>query len=150
VSRIAIAANSLTAVGSTLVKASGESRCIAPTGRVMPHTRRASKVRGTIVVARLIGAIINFTPIDPIKALFWSAVINGNRCGPRHGDDDLGPKFPPVWRRVLGLMRRDRTLDRRRLEFSGLAHPGGLVAPGCLISEIGTLWPIAPCGRSSL
>jgi len=24
-----------------------------------------------------IGAVMNFTPIDPIKALFWSAVING-------------------------------------------------------------------------
>ncbi len=23
------------------------------------------------------GAVLNFTPIDPIKALFWSAVING-------------------------------------------------------------------------
>lgn len=25
----------------------------------------------------LIGVALNFTPIDPIKALFWSAVING-------------------------------------------------------------------------
>ena len=25
----------------------------------------------------LIGGLMNFTPIDPIKALFWSAVING-------------------------------------------------------------------------
>jgi NRAMP (natural resistance-associated macrophage protein)-like metal ion transporter len=32
---------------------------------------------GTIAVATLIGAIMNFLPIDPIKALFWSAVING-------------------------------------------------------------------------
>ena len=28
-------------------------------------------------VATLLGVAINFTPIDPIKALFWSAVING-------------------------------------------------------------------------
>jgi NRAMP (natural resistance-associated macrophage protein)-like metal ion transporter len=32
---------------------------------------------GTIAVATLIGTIMNFLPIDPIKALFWSAVING-------------------------------------------------------------------------
>jgi len=32
---------------------------------------------GTIAVATLIGAIMNFLPIDPIMALFWSAVING-------------------------------------------------------------------------
>lgn len=31
----------------------------------------------TIAVATLVGAVLNFTPIDPVKALFWSAVING-------------------------------------------------------------------------
>lgn len=31
----------------------------------------------TIVVATLAGTGITFSPIDPIKALFWSAVING-------------------------------------------------------------------------
>jgi NRAMP (natural resistance-associated macrophage protein)-like metal ion transporter len=31
----------------------------------------------TIVVATLTGVAISFSPIDPIKALFWSAVING-------------------------------------------------------------------------
>jgi NRAMP (natural resistance-associated macrophage protein)-like metal ion transporter len=30
-----------------------------------------------IVVATLIGTGLNFTPIDPMKALYWSAVING-------------------------------------------------------------------------
>lgn len=30
-----------------------------------------------IAAATLIGVAIDFTPIDPIKALFWSAVING-------------------------------------------------------------------------
>ena len=42
--------------------------------------RKFARARGfytTIVVATLIGAALNFTPIDPIKALFWSAVING-------------------------------------------------------------------------
>ena len=38
---------------------------------------RAKAFYATIAVATLIGAILNFTPIDPIKALFWSAVING-------------------------------------------------------------------------
>jgi NRAMP (natural resistance-associated macrophage protein)-like metal ion transporter len=31
----------------------------------------------TIVVATLTGIAITFSPLDPIKALFWSAVING-------------------------------------------------------------------------
>ncbi len=32
---------------------------------------------GTIAGATLVGVLLNFTPLDPIKALFWSAVING-------------------------------------------------------------------------
>ena len=32
---------------------------------------------GVIVIATLIGVGLCFTPIDPIKALYWSAVING-------------------------------------------------------------------------
>jgi NRAMP (natural resistance-associated macrophage protein)-like metal ion transporter len=38
---------------------------------------RARAFYATIAVATAVGAILNFTPIDPIKALFWSAVING-------------------------------------------------------------------------
>ena len=38
---------------------------------------RARGFYGTIVAATVIGALLNFTPLDPIKALFWSAVING-------------------------------------------------------------------------
>ena len=38
---------------------------------------RARAFYGTIALATLVGAILNFTPLDPIKALFWSAVING-------------------------------------------------------------------------
>ncbi|HJU18782.1 MAG TPA: Nramp family divalent metal transporter [Stellaceae bacterium] len=39
--------------------------------------RRAKAFYGTIVVATLLGIAINFVHIDPIKALVWSAVING-------------------------------------------------------------------------
>ena len=30
-----------------------------------------------LIAATLLGVMLNFTSIDPIKALFWSAVING-------------------------------------------------------------------------
>jgi Mn2+/Fe2+ NRAMP family transporter len=30
-----------------------------------------------IVVATLVDVLIGFSPVNPIKALFWSAVING-------------------------------------------------------------------------
>jgi NRAMP (natural resistance-associated macrophage protein)-like metal ion transporter len=38
---------------------------------------QAKAFYATIVVATLLGVAINFTSIDPIKALFWSAVLNG-------------------------------------------------------------------------
>ena len=39
--------------------------------------RDAKAFYGTIAVATLIGIGINFIALDPIKALFWSAVVNG-------------------------------------------------------------------------
>jgi NRAMP (natural resistance-associated macrophage protein)-like metal ion transporter len=38
---------------------------------------RAKAFYGTIVAAIAIGVVMNYSSIDPIKALFWSAVING-------------------------------------------------------------------------
>jgi NRAMP (natural resistance-associated macrophage protein)-like metal ion transporter len=39
--------------------------------------KRAKAFYGTIAAAIVIGGLLNFSPLDPIKALFWSAVING-------------------------------------------------------------------------
>jgi Mn2+/Fe2+ NRAMP family transporter len=39
--------------------------------------RRAKAFYGTIVAATAVGALMNFTPIDPIRALVVAAVING-------------------------------------------------------------------------
>ena len=39
--------------------------------------KEARAFYGTIVVATLSGIAITISPLDPIKALFWSAVING-------------------------------------------------------------------------
>jgi Mn2+/Fe2+ NRAMP family transporter len=38
---------------------------------------QAKAFYSTIVIATLSGIAITFSPLDPIKALFWSAVING-------------------------------------------------------------------------
>lgn len=43
-------------------------------GRTLP---RAKGFYAILTVATLFGVALNFTYIDPIKALFWSAVING-------------------------------------------------------------------------
>lgn len=39
--------------------------------------RRARAFYAAIAVATFLGVLLNMSPIDPIKALFWSAVING-------------------------------------------------------------------------
>ena len=39
--------------------------------------RRAKAFYGTIVAATAVGALMNFTPVDPIRALIVAAVING-------------------------------------------------------------------------
>jgi NRAMP (natural resistance-associated macrophage protein)-like metal ion transporter len=40
-----------------------------------PH--RAKAFYGTIAIATVAGALMNFSSLDPVKALFWSAVVNG-------------------------------------------------------------------------
>ncbi len=39
--------------------------------------KAAKAFYATIALATLIGMLINFSPVNPIKALYWSAVING-------------------------------------------------------------------------
>jgi NRAMP (natural resistance-associated macrophage protein)-like metal ion transporter len=43
---------------------------------------RAKAFYACIAVATLIGILLNFSSIDPIKALFWSAVVNGVVAAP--------------------------------------------------------------------
>lgn len=38
---------------------------------------RAKAFYGALAMATILGVGLNFSPIDPVKALFWSAVING-------------------------------------------------------------------------
>jgi NRAMP (natural resistance-associated macrophage protein)-like metal ion transporter len=39
--------------------------------------KAAKAFYATIALATMVGALINFSPLEPIKALFWSAVVNG-------------------------------------------------------------------------
>ncbi|MEP9374285.1 Nramp family divalent metal transporter [Mesorhizobium sp. KR1-2] len=44
--------------------------------------RQAKAFYATIAIATLIGVGLNFSPINPIRALYWSAVINGVVAAP--------------------------------------------------------------------
>ncbi|HEY0061408.1 MAG TPA: divalent metal cation transporter, partial [Telluria sp.] len=38
---------------------------------------QAREFYGIIAFSTIVGILLGFTPVDPIKALYWSAVING-------------------------------------------------------------------------
>jgi Mn2+/Fe2+ NRAMP family transporter len=44
--------------------------------------KEAKAFYGVLAVATLIGLMINFTRLDPIKALVWAAIINGVTAAP--------------------------------------------------------------------
>lgn len=41
------------------------------------HPRQAKQFYGVIAAATLVGMLINYAGINPITALFWTAIING-------------------------------------------------------------------------
>jgi Mn2+/Fe2+ NRAMP family transporter len=41
------------------------------------HPNRAKEFYGLIIILTLLGMLINFAGINPVRALFWTAVING-------------------------------------------------------------------------
>ncbi|MGE5432152.1 MAG: NRAMP family divalent metal transporter [Syntrophomonadaceae bacterium] len=43
---------------------------------------RAKNFYAVLALSIILGLLIDFTPVNPIKALFWSAVINGITAGP--------------------------------------------------------------------
>jgi len=64
----------------------------------------------TITVATLLGACLNFTPVNPIKALYWSAVVNGVVAVPVMAvmmlmtarSDIMGKATVPLAMRIVG------------------------------------------------
>lgn len=52
------------------------------TGSLDSKPRQAKAFYGTIAAATLGGVALNFSALDPIKALYWSAVVNGVLSAP--------------------------------------------------------------------
>jgi NRAMP (natural resistance-associated macrophage protein)-like metal ion transporter len=67
---------------------------------------------GIIVISMVVALGIIFSPLDPIKALFWSAVLNGVISVPILGAimvlasrrDEMGLFIAPLWQRLFGWM----------------------------------------------
>jgi NRAMP (natural resistance-associated macrophage protein)-like metal ion transporter len=74
--------------------------------------RAAKKFYGIIVVSTLVGVAINFIGINPMKALFWTAVINGFLAPPllivimliANNRKIMGDKVNHQWTNVLGWL----------------------------------------------
>ncbi len=52
------------------------------TGNLDSRPHQAKAFYGTIAAATLGGVALNFSSLDPIKALYWSAVVNGSLAAP--------------------------------------------------------------------
>lgn len=76
--------------------------------------RRARAFYGTIAAATAVGAAMNFSQIDPIQALFWSAVVNGVVA-------------VPVMVMMLLLVRKPKVMGEFTITGT-LAHIGWLAA----------------------
>jgi len=67
---------------------------------------------GVIVISMVVALGIIFSPLDPIKALFWSAVLNGMISVPMLGAimvlasrrDEMGQFIAPIWQRLFGWL----------------------------------------------
>ena len=77
----------------------------------LEHRPHLAKVFYTVlIVASIVGMGLNFTPIDPVKALYWSAVINGVAAVPimivimilASNPRIMGEFVIPAWLRTLG------------------------------------------------
>jgi NRAMP (natural resistance-associated macrophage protein)-like metal ion transporter len=72
--------------------------------------REARAFYAAVAVATLLGVLIVFSPLDPMKALFWSAVVNGVAAAPMivamvvmgGRADVMGALVLPGWLRALG------------------------------------------------
>ena len=60
--------------GATAYAASG---AFGQRGGLEHKPKKAKFFYGVLIVASVAGIALNLTPLDPIKALYWSAVING-------------------------------------------------------------------------
>ena len=88
-------------------------------------------------------------PDTPLKVRGGMYVADRSHIFKRRLQQNLRP-LCVCWRRYVGLAIGSPTLERPKAEFSGFAQGDGLVAPPDFVSGIGTLFPITPCGRSSL
>ncbi len=86
---------------------------------------RARAFYATILIATLLGVLVNFSPLDPIRALFWSAVINGLVA-------------PPVMAMTMLVAQNRDAMGRFRLR-GGLAAMGWVATAAMALAAVAML-----------
>jgi Mn2+/Fe2+ NRAMP family transporter len=87
--------------------------------------REAKAFYGTIAASTLIGVAMNFVGVDPVKALYWSAVINGLLA-------------PPLMALIMLLATNPKVMGR--LVLPRAVRIGGWVATGVMaLAAVGML-----------
>ena len=88
--------------------------------------RRAKAFYATIVAATAIGALMNFTPINPIQALYWAAIINGVVAVPVMA--------------VMMLMSRRKSIMGLFTITPGMAIVGWIATAAMGLAVLGMFW----------
>jgi NRAMP (natural resistance-associated macrophage protein)-like metal ion transporter len=92
--------------------------------------KRAVAFYAVLAFSVLIGIGLNFTPLDPIKALYWSAVINGVLA-------------PPIMVLMMLLVRQKSVMGNLRVE-GWLCWLGWLATAVMALSIAGMAFSVAP------
>jgi Mn2+/Fe2+ NRAMP family transporter len=87
------------------------------------NPKRATAFYSVLAVSVFIGIALNFTALDPIKALYWSAVVNGVLA-------------PPVMVLMMLLVRKKKVMGELRVE-GWLYWIGWLATAAMALSIIG-------------
>jgi NRAMP (natural resistance-associated macrophage protein)-like metal ion transporter len=90
----------------------GVSETFQWTASLEKKPNRALRFYATIGVATLVGLLLNFVHLNPIKALFWSAVFNGVVAGPvmvfmmllARNPKVMGQFALPTYLRIIGWL----------------------------------------------
>ena len=80
---------------------------------------QAKSFYAAIAVATMAGVGLNFTPLDPVRALYWSAVVNGVLAA-------------PVMAVLMLIAGNGRIMGR--LTVSRAMQAGGWVATGLMLA----------------
>jgi Mn2+/Fe2+ NRAMP family transporter len=108
----------------------GVSETFSWTASLEKKPIQAVKFYGTIGLATLIGLLLNFVHLDPIKALFWSAVLNGVVA-------------VPLMVLMMIMTRNAKVMGKFTLPLY-LRIGGWIATAAMLIASLGTLLALLP------